>query len=199
MSETVTIDSYTVTIYGTVAARDRYLLTSRRFRAAWSALDADTRNMVSVDVANNLNLRPWKGTKTSEVQPLAWPRVDATNQDGDAIDSNVTPALIEEASYVFAGLLALDPSALGNGQAPRQLQSLREGPVSASWYFQPPAVAVDGSGIPSLAEIDAMIAGFLGDSEGASLGSLMAGTASGTDGESAFTDDKRYTIQDGVS
>jgi hypothetical protein len=196
---TVVIFGRTLNVYGTFTGANDYLMTSRRFGASWRALSEEDQQGILVDVARNLNLRGWKGEKTSPAQALAWPRTGATDENGDDIASSVTPDQIVEASYVFAGLLALRPGALGQGSPTPALMSLREGPVSASFYAPGPNPTADASGLPTLAEVDAMIVGYLGEAGGASYGDLLAGMASGTDGESSFDDDKRYVIQDGLS
>jgi hypothetical protein len=205
MSEAVLIPAGTgvsCTIYGTVAARNAYLSTSRRFAAAWAALSTDDKNRVSVDVMQNFNVRGWKGAKTSEVQLLAWPRTGATDGQGAEIAVDATPAIIETASYLMTGLLTLNPDLFDGAQLQGRLQSLREGQVGASFYFAPPSETADNSGTPTAAEVEALIAGFLGDEEGNGMGTLMVPFVSGTDNPdnaSEFGGDKRYTIQGGLS
>jgi hypothetical protein len=202
MSEVVTIGGVNRTIYGTVAARNAYLSTSRRFAAAWAALSTEEKNMVSVDVMENFNVRGWKGTKTDDSQELAWPRTGATDGRGDTIEDDETPTIIEKASYLMAGLIALNPALLGAGQPQQQVQSLREGQVGASFYFLAPSETADNSGTPTVAEVEALIAEFMGDTDGQSIGSLMVPYVSGTDNPdnpSEFDGDKRYIIDQGLS
>lgn len=198
-TDLVTIRGHAVSVYGTFAAADAYLTTSDRFARAWDVLSDEDKARKLVEVARNFNKRPWKGEKTSPSQALAWPRTGASDPDGNDIDSSETPDDIVEASYMLAGILTVRPNALGTGTAQPAVQSLREGPVSVS-FFGTGSSGVDASGTPIVDEIEAMLVGYLGTTGGVSYGAMLAGLASGTDdGESEFTDDKRYTIQDGLS
>lgn len=202
MSEVVTIGGVNRTIYGTVNARNAYLLTSRRFSAAWTNVSPDDRNRISVDVMENFNVRGWKGDKTDEDQDLAWPRTGATDGQGNEIDTDETPSLIEKASYLMAGLIALNPALLGTGNPQQQLQSLREGQVGASFYFQTPSETADNSGVPTVAEVEALISQYMGDADGQGIGALMVPYVSGIDNpdnESEFDGSKRYIIDQGLS
>jgi hypothetical protein len=199
MSEQITIGSASGWVYGTTDERDDFLALDLRFASAWAALSDDDQNRASITASRYLNRRSWKGTKTSAVQPLAWPRTDATDGDGTEIGTGVEPTDIAEASYLLAGMLAVDPDILGHGQNHGRVQSLREGPIAVTFVTRYEAAGADGSGVVIIDEIENIIQGYLGDSSGISFGDNLVGLASGTDGESAFDDDKRYLIDGGVS
>lgn len=196
MAETINTKGRAVTIYATFDGLDAYLSTADRFYRAWTSIsDEDEKKRKAVEATRYLNKRPWKGTKTSDAQPLALPREGFTDGGGNAIANNVTPADVEEAFFILVGLLCLNPNLLGSGQTPAPVQSFREGPVSVSFYPKPQPLAPETSGAQTVDEVEAIIAQYLGAGPSESLGSLMAGLASGTDGESAFEDDKRYTME----
>lgn len=108
--------------YGTLAGADAY--HSVRGNAAWTGADAAklaalVRASTFID---GMGQRPLKsgaytslypGTKTGgRPQLLAWPRTDATDQDGVDIDPVTVPAEVERATYEAALREIAEPGSL---------------------------------------------------------------------------------------
>lgn len=176
---TVTINGNPYPIYGTAAGADAYLVADFNLSGAWATLGTERRKQALVTVARNFDAKAWRGAKVADGQELAWPRT-GTFGSPPTEQVNVTPQIIIDASYLLAGLLAKNPGILNRGSSRPPLQSLREGGTSASFFFQ----AKDNS-VGSVEEVDALLAAYLGTDD-QSLGDLMVGQVSGTDGVSAF-------------
>lgn len=175
----VIIGTTSYPVYVALDEVDAYLAASFRFAGAWAALEYEQRKQVLVESTRNFEVRDWAGDPVSSSQDLAWPRTGA-------FGTNVTPAIILTAFQTLAGLLAVNPGLLGTGTSTPPVQSLREGPVAASFFFQ--KAAAPGS----VAEVDALLAAYLG-SDDAALGSLIGGGVSGMDAESGLDFDYSST------
>ncbi len=175
---TVAINGNTYTVYGTLAEADVYLGGSFRFASAWATLTPDRKKQALVEVARTFDAKQWLGVVVSSSQALAWPRTGT-------FGTNVTPDAVVDASFLMAGLLAKNPGLLGGGNAQAPLQTLKEGPTSATFFFQ-----ARTAGPGSVDEVDALLALYLGSDDAPS----MAGQVSGTDGVTAFSDDYALEI-----
>ena len=184
MSETVLIPASTgssYTIYGTVAARDAYLLGSLRWNAVWTATGApDDRNRASVEVEHVLDRLLWAGTPTQsypDVQPLQWPRDGVTG-----VANGTTPTQVEQASYELAALVAEDPEAL-DVVASTVVKMVKAGTAEVE-FFGPQTVGRFASRIMEL------LRPYLAGNAIASA----AGEVFGDDGEDAFGDDDAFGL-----
>ena len=116
---TETVGSATANSYATLVEADA-ALEGRLNATLWDAATDDTKNRALVEAQVELQTLPWRGSRTDDVQALAWPRQYVTNPDAsqdadigdtgtpeyadDAIPDRVTRAQIELAfQYVVAG------------------------------------------------------------------------------------------------
>lgn len=100
--------------YGSVSAADAYFLA--RGVEAW-ALFAPSLKAASLirgsTYVDGRYLLKFSGTKTGgRAQERAWPRTGAEDSDGAAIDPNVVPVEVEQASYEAALIEGTKPGSL---------------------------------------------------------------------------------------
>lgn len=75
--------------------------------SAWVALTEDQQNASLVQSARLLGQKlTWVGEKTDQTQPLCWPRIYATNEDGYEIASDEIPQQVKDAQCELAIQLA---------------------------------------------------------------------------------------------
>lgn len=102
---TVELDSV-FTVYADVEEADAYLDGSSH-ADNWRAItDDDTKARYLVTATRLLDRQLWAGDKTSEVQPLAWPRKNTgvTGVTDDTIPTDIISASIEMASALADGV-----------------------------------------------------------------------------------------------
>ena len=119
VSITATVGSATANSYVTLAAAEA-ALEGRLNASLWDAASTDTKNRALVEAQKELQTLPWKGSRTDDVQVLAWPRQYVENPDAsnnadigesgvaeyadDSIPDRVADAQIELAfQFVKAG------------------------------------------------------------------------------------------------
>lgn len=103
--------------YVDLTTADAYLAFSAQ-RAAWAALDGDSKVAALVQAARMLNGASWKGEKVSVHQPLAWPRYGVMDSDArtawsplesrhvSAYGDDVVPQAVKDAQCELAILQA---------------------------------------------------------------------------------------------
>lgn len=76
----------------------------------------------------------WRGSKSGSSQALAWPRFDAVDNDGFAIDSDAVPQKLKDACCELALRVVLGDSLLGVVTEPGDVaaESVTVGPITAS-------------------------------------------------------------------
>ena len=90
---TETVGSATANSYVTLATANT-ALEARLNASLWDAASTDTKNRALVEAQKELQTLPWKGSRTDDVQALAWPRayvenIDASD-DADIGETGVT-------------------------------------------------------------------------------------------------------------
>lgn len=165
-------------IYGTKAAAESYLQADLDYYAAWAALSTDNKSRTLVKSYRFLSALPWR--------------------------TDVTPATedtVVEASYMLSGYLAVNPGGLGGpgGGSPSEgaVSSVSD-TVSRMSFFHS-GVAVDARRVMSAALPRDILAKIRLLLRSAVAGTSAVPFASGTDGESQFTDDKKFDLIDNVT
>lgn len=75
--------------------------------AAWALLtNQDELLVAATDFLKDESLFPWRGTKKTHVQALAWPRTGAQERHGPAIPDNEVPARVANATAELAFILS---------------------------------------------------------------------------------------------
>lgn len=126
--------------YLSVAAADAIAATMLG-PLGWTAAVTDDKARALITATRGLDLLAYVGTRTSEVQALAWPR-SGVYRDGFLLDSTVIPEAVEYATFDLAEallakptLLQSDPStsALIPGVQNRDLQRLKLETLEIEW------------------------------------------------------------------
>lgn len=176
---TVTIPSTggsTYTILGTLTEASTYLGGSFAFRAKWNSASADSKASALVDATRYMNDLSWK----ADVTP-------STNQT------------IIEASYMLAGFFIVNPQGMGgaggSSASQQAVQEVRDTTRSVSFYYSNSLQQAQFSQVDALPrDILAKIKPFL--ARGVARTGVALPWASGTDGESEFTEDKKFTLSE---
>lgn len=176
----VLIDSMTYNSYATVETADDYL--DAAFHAdAWRALtDSDKKAMALVTATRTLDRQRWKGEKTDEDQPLAWPRT-GTGVEGvedDVIPQNIIDACIEMALALVQGSDFQDVQ-----NTSQKIQTMKAGSVSLTFFR-----GADGTPVRFPQIIQELLRDYL---EG--LSSSLGTSSSGTDGKTISNNDYGYS------
>lgn len=177
---TVSISGKQFSIYGTLDEANTHFVGSVVRRAAWEALDRNTRLGALVEAARLLDRQRWRGEPTDKAtpQPLQFPRTGLTDRDGDAIADDVVPDDICVAEYELAYLLGTGSTdVLDNATTGSNVKRVGAGPAQVE-FFQPTR---DGTPrFPQL--VHELVRHLLASS------SQLTSVASGTDGSSSFCD-----------
>lgn len=185
---TVTIGGVTHQIYGELAdpstpgvadSADEYHAATFRTAATWAALTTTQRAQCLVEATRMLDRLPWRGTKTSEAQPLQWPRSGVTRRDGTAVSSASVPVEIEQACYELAYEISRDAAAVQSavGVASSNVKRVRAG--SAEVEFHRPVVA---------GELPTIVSGLVGQFRAGAADTAAAESyGTGSDNELAYS------------
>ena len=128
----VDYDVYALTVDPVTDATE-YLGGSLR-GAAWTAASTDDKKRALVEAARMLDrVVTWSGTKTSDAQPLDWPR-DGATCDGEAIADGTIPDEVAFAEFELANLLLADTSiATGSGTG-SNVRSAKAGSAAVEFF-----------------------------------------------------------------
>lgn len=178
----ITINAVNYTSYASVAEADDRLAVDPIRGTAWAALSPDQKGANLVAATFRLDLLRWKGEKTGGegTQENAWPRTGVTYKDGTPVSTTEVPIEVENATILLAGSIALDASVSGSGTSGSNIQRVRAGSASVT-FFRP---TIPGGVIQDETVLD-LIRCFLEGGISAAVGAL----ASGTDAESSFCDE----------
>lgn len=113
MGQVTIPEAGTFDIYGELStgadSANRYILARIGLKEAWAALEDEDRARCLVEATAFLEDQRWKGTKTSGVQALQWPRTGVTREDGTAVGTSEIPVEIVHACYELAALIMDTP------------------------------------------------------------------------------------------
>lgn len=186
---TITIDGTDFDTYVDLDAANTYL-KGQISAASWLAeTDEDQKARAIVSATRFIDRQRWQGTKTDSAQAHAFPRQGLTYADsGDAVASDSVPQEVLDATCELASAL-LDGSEVQTNTQPNSnlTQSLKAGSVAIS-YFR----GDDQAGrFPQI--IQELLGFWL-------AGSIVAASsiATGTDRESRFENEDRFTVNRGI-
>jgi hypothetical protein len=195
---TITIGSTIYEVYGSRVLADAYFQAASH-GAPWTAADGGVRNNAMVTAMRVFERTGWQGDPTeptdktqpqpANTQPLVWPRAGLQDREGLALDPATIPDDILWGSYEYALELITTPSVqtdpLTGSNIKTQKSSQRvEGAITVSeevGFFKPTLGKLPP--FPTITQ----------DYIGLWLASSVVGSqifVSGTDVESAFTDEK---------
>lgn len=174
--------------YVSVAAADTYfelLLHADN----WTAATTGTKEKALATATNMMDRKNWQGSKTSDSQPLEWPRTGVTDKNGDVVASDSLPqALLDGCCELALSLIndaTVQTAAATGGD---NVKSMTTGKTSVD-FFSP------SSPIPSGATFPAIAQEYLG--QFLALSSTAIPYVDGTDVESEFDDDDRQLREEG--
>ena len=167
----VTIGAIVYDIYGTEADAEEYFAASLE-ASAWNDATVLQKQQALVTGTRWIDRLDWQGAKTSDAQPLEFPRTGI-----DGLADTWEP---EEANYELALALLVDSSLDKTATTGSNTKRVKAGSAEVE-FFKP----TDGLSFPTI--VQQLIGQYLASSAG-----LSVGLASGTDEESAFcsTDNK---------
>lgn len=87
--------------YITVADADTYF-DERLGRTAWSGESTDQKERALIQATRRLDQEKYEGTKNATAQALKWPRLWATDDDGDEWDGDEIPTIVKHATCELA-------------------------------------------------------------------------------------------------
>lgn len=130
MTEIVTIDSLPYDVYRTVEQADQYLIA--KFGTTWFSLTELQKKQALISSTRLIDRQCWKGSKTQDYQPLAWPRKETgiADVEDDVVPDDISNASIELADAISAGSTVADNPTPGV----QGIQSLQAGSVSLSFF-----------------------------------------------------------------
>jgi len=179
----IAIATQTYDVYDTLANVNKYF-GGYLVDNAWETAVDDTQMRAMVTATRLLDRLTWAGTKTSAVQPIAWPRTGVVI-GGVAVDANTIPADILNGFAELAQLLISNPGLVSQVDTSDNTKSVKAGDVEAS-FFRP----TQGTKLP----VDVMR--YISLYQGAVT---LIGLASGSDAVSSFDDIDLFGLTDGYS
>jgi hypothetical protein len=153
--------------YGTIEGADAYHVA--RGNSAWEDAGEEEKTAALLKATAYLDgtyRRRFPGRRASgRAQPLEWPRVEATDVEGEEIDDASVPTEIEQAVYEAALIVLSDPEALTRRIDPREIRRIREeaGPFKEETeYFQ----SRTGIQAPLFSAVEDLLSGLLREAPG---------------------------------
>lgn len=158
MAIVVTPGASNAVAYDTAANADAYFLA--RNITTWTGTDADKEAALirGTDYLENRYRGQWIGLRATEDQSLAWPRIDAVDEDGYSYESTEIPTDLKYANFEAALLVLtgtdLEP-VLTRGNSIKR-ERAKAGPVESETEYN--------SGAPSrstITSIDGLVSGLI--------------------------------------
>lgn len=92
--------------YATLAEANAYVANNIHANAVWDNLDDDDKKNLLIWATRYLDQRTnWYGLPTTTTQALQWPRTGAYDRNGVAVDSDVLPLPVKQATIEMARYL----------------------------------------------------------------------------------------------
>jgi len=178
---TVTIGANDYDAYRDLSATELYLAGQIGATTWHASTDDDQKGRAIVSGTRFIDRQAWQGEKADPYQAHQFPRTGLTYADGSEVPSDAVPQEVLDAESELAALL-IDGTDVQNVGSPDEklIQSLKAGSAAIT-YFRGEAGA--GQRLPQI--IQELLGRWL-----AGAGAGLVGTASGTDGEDAFADDR---------
>jgi hypothetical protein len=178
---TITIGGVDYTAYASVAEADPYLAVDPVRATAWAALTTDQKGANLVAATRRLDLLAWEGEKAGGAsQAEAFPRTGLTYADGTAAPDDEVPQAVEDACILLAGSIAITAATSGAGSSGTNIKSVKAGSAAVEFFRQQDGVPLQDE--TAYALVREFLDGF------SSVGSGTGNYATGTDGESTFSD-----------
>lgn len=142
-----TVGGASANSYITSAAADTYF-DNRLQGSEWDTATADEKCRALVSATRRLDFEKFEGEKETTGQALKWPRLDATDDDGEEFDSDAIPQIVLDATCEMALLLLNDNASSKDSFGDTGLEGfkrVRVGPVEVE-----PRMSAEGSELPEV-------------------------------------------------
>ena len=188
--EQITISGNTYDVYGTSAELKAYM-AGRLNADAFDDATSKDRSKAHVEATRWMDREKWQGSRTDIVtpQPLAHPRVGLVNCDGEAQPTATLAEGICEATFELVLKVLENPSIASGTSTGSNIRRAKAGSAEVE-FFQPGRDASGSRGTIFPTEAHKLIRCYLG---GGGLGII----ATGTDGESSFTECDEFGLSEG--
>lgn len=110
--------------YASLAEANDYFEPDSR-STAWDGLTDSAKESLLAVATRTLDIfTTFKGTKTVKTSPLAWPRTNAVDKEGNAIGTTVIPVEVKRATYELARvLIGTDLNAVSDTAGLKRIQA----------------------------------------------------------------------------
>jgi len=130
---TVTIDGNSYEVYDSYDNVNTYLVAAAH-ATNWRAVSAYDRRLAMVTATRVLDRQPWQGAKTSDAQPIAWPRTGVTDKFGAAVDSGTIPQTILDGFAELCELQLADVKLQGKTGTVGNVRRVKAGPAEVEFF-----------------------------------------------------------------
>ena len=143
--DTVTISGNVYDVYASRADCDVYFAASLSADAGWNlpAASGTTKDRALVQASRLFDVQPWQGTPTdlTTPQPLAWPRQNVVDKNGEQVPSSGAGSFPEDLLIGFCELaraIIADPSIITTTNTDDNTKRAKAGQVEVE-FFRPPS------------------------------------------------------------
>lgn len=120
---TIRVGTMNFPSYASVIEADGYLMADPRYSTIWSGLQTEMKDQFLVFATRNIDRLTYKGNKTSESQPLQFPR-----------DGGDFPVAVEHAAILLAASYAVEPPEHEEESSGAALKTIQAGPVELEYF-----------------------------------------------------------------
>ncbi len=179
---TITINSVDYVAYATRAEVNEYLAVDAVRGAAWALLadNDDTRGPFVVSATRRLDLLTWQGEKTGgALQVEAFPRTGLVYPDGTEVTTTDVPREVQDATALLSGSINLEAKVAEAGTSGSNIKGVKAGSAAVDFFRRSDGVPLQDESAFRLVQQ------WL---EASALSDALGPLATGTDGESSFSD-----------
>jgi hypothetical protein len=130
---TITISGTDYDSYLSVADADDFLGADLALYATWAAATTDDKGRALVSATRWIDQQSWQGSKTSDAQPLDWPRTGVIFE-GESVDSGSVPQDILDGCAMLAALLIQDSSIAGSSSTSSNIKRVLAGTAEVEFF-----------------------------------------------------------------
>ena len=189
----LTIGGNTYKSYATVAEADIALAIDPVRGTAWGLLVGEDKEKHLAAATRRLDVLNWLGAKAAGASQVnAWPRSGMTYQDGTEVPETAIPNDLELATCLLAGSVGQDAAASNVVNQTAPIRKVKAGSVEVE-FSEAQSGSSNSASLNQIADaaVHALIRKWL---QGRNV---SAGIASGTDGQSCFSDKNQYGYTEG--
>jgi hypothetical protein len=130
---TITIGANTFEVYDTLANVDTYFAGAMPDNQ-WVCSTNDQKLRAMVTATRMFESIRWQGAKTSDAQPIAWPRTGVIDRYGLAVSSSVIPTALLFGFYEYVLQLLVDSTIVDSVSTLDNIKRVKAGAVEAEFF-----------------------------------------------------------------